>query len=177
MFTQVSVLAVAAVAGAGVIRQIPATTVTLTNDCGYQVDPAFFPQVLEGSTSTGGFPLAAGASQTVTLPSDWSGRLWGRTGCNAAGVCATGSCPSGGENCTSPAPTGPTLAQFTINGYAGYDYFNPTSDDNFNIPLTIEPGTGCSIAPVGCTDANGDGNGCGATSACPTGTDYTIVFC
>jgi hypothetical protein len=60
--------------------------------------------------------LASGASQTVTLPSGYSGRAWGRTGCNSAGVCTTGSC-SGGVNCTAPAAAGPTLAQFTINGY------------------------------------------------------------
>ncbi|KZT30730.1 Osmotin thaumatin-like protein [Neolentinus lepideus HHB14362 ss-1] len=153
------------------------TSVDIFNNCSYQVDPAFYPMASEDGTATGGFPLIAGASQVVTLYSGWSGRIWGRTGCNSAGVCTSGGCPSGGENCTSPAPTGPTLAQFTIDGYADFDYFNPTSGDNFNIPLTIEPGSGCSTAPVSCIDANGDGNGCGATSSCPTGTSYTIQFC
>ncbi|TFK56566.1 Osmotin thaumatin-like protein [Heliocybe sulcata] len=177
MFAPVSILAIAATVASAVVIRAPAdTSVTILNNCSYQVDPAFFPVVTENGASTGGFPLAAGASQAVTLPANYSGRIWGRTGCDSAGQCTTGTCP-GGESCIDPAPTGPTLAQITLDGYAGYDYFNPTSGDNFNIPLTIIPGSGCSTAPVSCTDANGDGNGCGATNSCPTGTTYTIQFC
>lgn len=178
MFAQISFFALlATVVSALVLPRAADTTVTLVNNCGYQVDPAAYPAVTYNGAATGGFPLAAGASAAVTLPANYSGRIWGRTGCDADGNCETGQCFQGGENCTSPAPTGPTLAQFTINGYASSDYFTPTGQGNFNIPLTITPGSGCSTAPVTCTDANGDGNGCGATSSCPTGTSYTIQFC
>ncbi|KAJ7640914.1 Osmotin thaumatin-like protein [Mycena rosella] len=153
------------------------TTVSVFNNCTQQVDPAFTPQVLLGGVPTGGFPLAAHLTQVVTFPANYSGRAWGRTGCDAQGVCATGQCFTGGENCTSPAPAGPTLAQFTINGFSSLDFFNPTSGEGFNLPVTIKPGSGCSTTPVSCTAANNVGPGCGATSTCPTGVGYTIQFC
>ncbi|KAJ7889041.1 Osmotin thaumatin-like protein [Mycena leptocephala] len=153
------------------------TTVSVVNNCTQQVDPAFTPQVLLGGAPTGGFPLAAHLTQVVTFPANYSGRAWGRTGCDARGVCTTGQCFTGGENCTSPAPAGPTLAQFTINGFSSLDFFNPTSGEGFNLPVTIKPGSGCSTAPVGCTAANNVGPGCGATTTCPTGVGYTIQFC
>jgi hypothetical protein len=89
-------------------------TITVVNHCSSSIDPAFFPAANNGTL--GGFVLAPGASQAVTLPDGYSGRAWGRTGCNSAGVCTTGSC-TGGINCTAPAAAGPTLAQFTIDGY------------------------------------------------------------
>ncbi|EIN09642.1 Osmotin thaumatin-like protein [Punctularia strigosozonata HHB-11173 SS5] len=150
------------------------TTITVVNHCSSAVDPGFFPAANNGAL--GGFALAAGASQAVTLPSGYSGRAWGRTGCDDAGVCTTGSC-SGGVNCTAPAAAGPTLAQFTINGFSNLDFFNPGVADGFNIPVTITPGAGCSTAAVTCSNAAGAGNGCGATSTCPTGTAYTLSFC
>ncbi|KIP03179.1 hypothetical protein PHLGIDRAFT_252913 [Phlebiopsis gigantea 11061_1 CR5-6] len=146
------------------------TSINVVNHCSASIDPAFFPAASGG---VGGFALASGASRSVTLPSGYSGRAWGRTGCDSSGSCTTGSC-SGGVNCTAPAAAGPTLAQFTINGL---DFFNPAVSDGFNIAVTITPGTGCTTAPVTCTDANGDGNGCGGTATCPTGTAYTLTFC
>jgi hypothetical protein len=91
------------------------STVTVVNHCGSNIAPAFYPAANNGAL--GGFRLASGASQAVTFPDGYSGRIWGRTGCNAAGVCTSGNC-NGGINCTSPAAAGPTLAQFTMNGYA-----------------------------------------------------------
>ncbi|KAI0729972.1 Osmotin thaumatin-like protein [Fomitopsis betulina] len=152
------------------------TSITLSNNCTYQVDPAFFPVgIASDGSSTGGFPLAAGALVGASLSATYSGRIWGRTGCDADGICSTGECP-GGENCTGPAPAGPTLAQFTLDGYDNLDFFDPSTTDGFNIPLTITPGTGCSTGPQSCTAA-GEGTGCGDTSACATGTSYTITFC
>ncbi|KAH9922743.1 thaumatin, partial [Fomitopsis serialis] len=123
-----------------------ATTVTVTNNCGYEVDPGFYP--------------AATASD--------GGRIWGRTGCDASGNCQTGGC-SGGENCTAPAA-------FTINSWESLDFFNPSTTDGFNVAVTITPGTGCTTGAQACT-AQDEGDGCGMTSSCPTGTDYTVSFC
>jgi hypothetical protein len=118
------------------------TTVTVLNNCTSQVDPAFFPTVTRNGASTGGFSLAPKASAAVTLPDKYSGRIWGRTGCNSAGTCSTGGCP-GGESCTGPSTQGPTLAQFTINGFSSTDFFNPSTADGFNLGVTITPGAGC----------------------------------
>ncbi|EPS99470.1 Osmotin thaumatin-like protein [Fomitopsis schrenkii] len=151
------------------------TPFAIVNNCGYQVDPAFFPAATASDGSlTGGFPLAAGASADVTLGATWSGRIWGRTGCDADGNCQTGGC--GAESCTGPAGAGPTLAQFTLDGWSNLDFFNPSTADGFNLALTIVPGPQCSTAAQSCT-AEGQGNGCGSTSSCPTGTNYTIQFC
>lgn len=92
--------------------------VNIVNNCGEQIDPAFFPTVQDHYRNpTGGFALPAGEQYTVYLLSGWSGRIWGRTDCDADGNCATGGGCQGGVNCTSPAPGGPTLAQFTIDAY------------------------------------------------------------
>ena len=88
----------------------------MTNNCGYQVDPAFYPTAIASDGSaTGGFPLSASGSASVSLDAAWAngGRIWGRTGCDAAGSCQTGGC--GAENCTGPAGSGVTLAQFSID--------------------------------------------------------------
>jgi hypothetical protein len=58
------------------------------------------------------------------------------------GICATGQCFTSGENCTSPAPAGPTLSQFTINRFFSLDFFNLTSGEGFNPPVSINPGAG-----------------------------------
>src|SRR5256885_8686093 len=47
----------------------------------------------------GGFQLNAGASHAVSLPDNWAGRFWPRTGCNfdaaGNGTCQTGDCARG----------------------------------------------------------------------------------
>ena len=100
----------------------------IVNNCGAQIDPAFFPTVQDHDRNpTGGFALPAGEQYTVYLLSGWSGRIWGRTGCDADGNCATGGGCQGGVNCTSPAPGGPTLAQFTIDAYVPSLYSVPVT--------------------------------------------------
>ena len=56
-------------------------TLTVTNNCGYQVDTAFFPTIESNETQTGGFPLtSAHPSATVLLADNYNGQIWGRTG-------------------------------------------------------------------------------------------------
>ena len=137
----------------------------IVNNCKEQIDPAFYPAVQDHNRNpTGGLELPQGQQYTVYLLSGWSGVIWPRTGCDADGNCATGGGCQGGVNCTSPAPGGPTLAQFTIDAYVldtlqpvscgtdgascayrnGEDYFAPSTVDGFNIPVSIVPHTGCT---------------------------------
>lgn len=88
------------------------SSVTIVNNCADQIDPAIFPSADGG---LGGFALSAAQQQTITLADGYSGRIWGREGCDSDGNCSSGEC-SGGVNCTGPAAAGPTLAQFTIDG-------------------------------------------------------------
>ena len=88
---------------------------TLNNNCGYQVDAAFYPTVEFNQTQTGGFALtSAHPSATVLLADYYNGQIWGRTGCDAEGNCATGGCPSG-ESCTGPPNGVATVANFALN--------------------------------------------------------------
>lgn len=90
---------------------------TLVNNCNTQIDPAFYPAVQDHNRNpTGGFELGAGQQYTAYLLSGWSGHIWGRTDCDANGICATGSC-AGGVSCDGDAPDGTTLAQLTIGSY------------------------------------------------------------
>lgn len=152
-----------------------ATNITIVNSCGETVWPAIFPAANGGEL--GGFELTENDYLTISLPDGYSGRIWPRTGCDAFGNCETGAC-QGGINCTSPAAGGPTLAQFTIDGYANFDYFGPSAVDGFNVPVAITPdyGAECNLGPVICTGQD-EGEGCDETFACPTGIHYTVGFC
>ncbi|KZT65248.1 Osmotin, thaumatin-like protein [Daedalea quercina L-15889] len=153
-----------------------ATFVTLNNDCGYQVDAAFYPTVEFNETQTGGFALtSAHPSATVLLADNYDGQIWGRTGCDAEGNCATGGCP-GGESCTGPSNGGATIANFALNVSNGNDAYSVSDTNGFNIPVTIEPGPGCSSIIARCSH-NNLLQVCDIQEYCPTTTAYTVTFC
>jgi hypothetical protein len=95
--------------------------VRVLNNCTFEGEPAFFSAMSAGAESMGGLPLAPAASSYITLATGYGGRIWGGTSCSSTGNSTTGGY-SGGESCTGPVPgggtAGPTLMQFTINGYA-----------------------------------------------------------
>ena len=94
----------------------------ISNNCGDTVWPAIASQAGTGP-GTGGFALTSGNSESLSVGSDWQGRVWGRTNCsfnvagngasnlngnNGAGrACGTGDC-NGQLNCivTVSAPDG-----------------------------------------------------------------------
>ncbi|MCO5552856.1 hypothetical protein L7F22_006374 [Adiantum nelumboides] len=139
------------------------TTMRMRNGCRYTVWPA----VLTGSgtaPSEGGFMLKAGQSTTLELPRDWSGRLWGRTGCNflssGAGRCETGDC-AGKLDCTGVGATPPaTLIEFTMQGTRGpKDFYDVSLVDGFNLPVSVAPTAGAYLTTANRTS-------CGVAS-CP----------
>ncbi|GAU49068.1 hypothetical protein TSUD_25280 [Trifolium subterraneum] len=72
--------------------------VTFTNRCDYTVWPGTLTGDQKPQLSTTGFELGPGTTTSVDLPSPWSGRFWGRTGCsnnNGRFSCATADCASG----------------------------------------------------------------------------------
>ncbi|KAJ9673686.1 hypothetical protein PVL29_023318 [Vitis rotundifolia] len=134
-----------------VISSVPqmsesARVFTITNDCKETIWPAVFPgEYFDG----GGFALKTGQSRVFTAPLSWSGRIWGRTGCNfdktGSGNCQTGSC---GDNikCSASGKTPATLAEFTL---AVLDFYDVSLVDGFNVPLVVKPINGkgnCSTA-------------------------------
>ncbi|XP_066396351.1 thaumatin-like protein 1b [Miscanthus floridulus] len=120
-------------------------TFMMTNNCGYTVWPGLLSGAGTAPLSTTGFALAHGASATVDAPASWSGRMWARTLCAtdaATGkfTCSTGDCGSGSVQCNGAGAAPPaTLAEFTLDGSGGLDFFDVSLVDGYNIPMLIVP--------------------------------------
>ncbi|PWZ06187.1 Thaumatin-like protein 1 [Zea mays] len=120
-------------------------TFTLTNNCGYTVWPGLLSGAGTAPLPTTGFALARGASAAVDAPAGWSGRMWARTLCATDGAtgrfaCATGDCGSGGVQCGGAGAAPPaTLAEFTLDGSGGLDFFDVSLVDGYNVPMLIVP--------------------------------------
>ncbi|KAK7345479.1 hypothetical protein VNO77_16083 [Canavalia gladiata] len=137
-------------------------TVTFTNQCSYPLWPA----TLTGGENAQqlantGFELQPGESDSVELPSPWSGRFWARTGCSNNGggfTCATGDCASGQVECNGAGGIPPvTLVEITVAENGGQDFYDVSNVDGFNVPVSISPegGTGecaTSTCPVNIND-------------------------
>lgn len=121
-------------------------TFTLVNYC----KETIWPGITRSDNNSGnGFTLKPGESTIYTAPSNWSGRIWGRTGCNfdnnGNGKCQTGSCGTN-INCTGPGNPPATIADFTLGEL---DFYDVSLVDGFNLPIIIRAmnGTGnCSTA-------------------------------
>ena len=152
---------------------------TIKNNCPYSIAPA----TLTGSgasASTTGFQLASGASNNINIPTPWSGRVWARYECSNDGGnfrCNSGDCGSGQVTCNGAGATPPaTLAEFTIGGANGQDFFDVSLVDGFNLPVSIASNNGCastscpvdinSQCPSELAVKNGSGATIGCNSAC-----------
>lgn len=122
------------------------TTFTLVNKCDYTVWPGLLSGSGMAQLSTTGFALQPGDASSIPIPASWSGRLWGRTGCTqdaATGKfsCITGDCGSStGLQCSGGGAAPPaTLAEFTLNGAGGLDFYDISLVDGYNLPMIIMP--------------------------------------
>ncbi|KAJ0972006.1 hypothetical protein J5N97_019965 [Dioscorea zingiberensis] len=119
---------------------------TIVNACKTTVWPAITPGE---NFNGGGFPLKPGQSVVITAPVGWSGRIWGRTGCDfdssGTGKCQTGNCGTA-LKCTASGEPPATLAEFTL---ASPDFYDVSLVDGFNLPLSVRAVNGqgnCSTA-------------------------------
>jgi hypothetical protein len=62
---------------------------SLHNNCPFTVWPGILGKEIP---ENGGFELAHGATKKMNVGNHWSGRIWGRTQCEASGHCVTGDC-------------------------------------------------------------------------------------
>ncbi|KAK9062741.1 hypothetical protein SSX86_019930 [Deinandra increscens subsp. villosa] len=132
-----------------------------------------------------GFALEKGESHALNAPASWGGRFWGRTDCSEDSdgkfTCGTGDCGSGKIECAGAGATPPaTLAEFTLDGDGGMDFFDVSLVDGYNLPMLVAPtgGSGRNCTYTGCmVDLNGacpsalkvmnsDGEGVACKSAC-----------
>ncbi|KAH0455502.1 hypothetical protein IEQ34_015534 [Dendrobium chrysotoxum] len=134
-----------------------AASFTLTNNCGYTVWPGILSGAGTAPLSTTGFVLNSGESRSVDIPSSWSGRLWGRTYCStnqstSTFSCVTGDCGSGKIDCSGSGATPPaTLAEFTLNGSGGMDFFDVSLVDGYNLPMLVSPTSSTASSGGNCT--------------------------
>lgn len=161
---------------------IASATFTIVNKCEYSVWPGILSNAGVAALSTTGFALQQGESKVVNAPSSWGGRFWGRTLCGEDSdgkfSCVTGDCGSGkiecdGENAAPPA----TLAEFTLDGDSGLDFFDVSLVDGYNLPMLVVPqgGTGVNCTSTGCiADLNGE---CPSELKVTSTTDGESVAC
>ncbi|XP_068314035.1 thaumatin-like protein 1 [Pyrus communis] len=162
-------------------KGISGATFTVMNKCDYTVWPGILSNAGTTSLDSTGLELPPGGSRSFQSPPNWSGRFWGRTGCNfdpttGAGTCATADCGSNQMECNGAGATPPaTLAEFTIGGSDNQDFYDVSLVDGYNLPMMVEPSGGSgNCLSTGCaTDLNQRcpaelqfGNGAGCKSAC-----------
>ncbi|KAM7256655.1 hypothetical protein ACFE04_012396 [Oxalis oulophora] len=147
-----------------IISGVHSTKFTFTNNCVYTVWPGLLSNAGIAPLSTTGFALKQGESKIITPPSKWGGRFWGRTLCSEDPTtgkfsCATADCGSDKLECSGNGAIPPaTLAEFTLDGSGGMDFFDVSLVDGYNLPMLVVPqgGTGQNCTNTGCVvDLNG----------------------
>lgn len=146
------------------LEGVESATFTFINKCSYTVWPGILSSAGVPQPSTTGFALLSGQSNALSVPATWSGRMWGRTLCSedpttGKFTCLTGDCGSGAVQCSGAGAIPPaTLAEFTLDGAGGLDFYDVSLVDGYNLPMSVAPKNGkagnCTV--TGCaTDLNG----------------------
>jgi hypothetical protein len=138
------------------------TVFTLHNSCTHTVWPATLSGNTAASVGGGGFELAPNATVSFPAPAGWSGRLWARTGCVPSGAsslaCATGDC-CGAASCTLGGAPPVTLAEFTLGGTDGKDFYDVSLVDGYNVGIgVVATGDRVNYATCGYAGCVGDVN-------------------
>ncbi|XP_038720068.1 thaumatin-like protein 1 [Tripterygium wilfordii] len=131
-------------------------TFTITNKCSYTVWPGILSNAGTAQLSSTGFAVQPGESTSLPVPTSWSGRLWGRTFCSQDSTtgkftCLTADCGSSTIECAGGGAVPPaTLAEFTLNGANGLDFYDVSLVDGYNLPMLITPLGGGNCTTTGC---------------------------
>ncbi|XP_022944688.1 thaumatin-like protein 1b isoform X2 [Cucurbita moschata] len=145
------------------LPDVQSTSFKLINKCRTTIWPGLLSGANTPQLPTTGFALRSGKSKIVPVPKSWSGRLWGRTLCGLDSdgkfSCLTGDCGSGKVECDGGGAKPPaTLAEFTLNGADGLDFYDVSLVDGYNLPMLVvaKGGTRGGCAATGClVDLNG----------------------
>lgn len=114
---------------------------TFVNRCSFTVWPGILANAGSPQLDSTGFELSTDTSRSILAPTGWSGRFWGRTGCDAKGSgslsCLTGDCGSGTIECSGLGATPPaTLAEFTLGNSGGQDFYDVSLVDGWVMTLS-----------------------------------------
>ncbi|PON89371.1 Thaumatin [Trema orientale] len=143
-------------------------TFTIINTCNYNIWPAILSNPGSPPLSPAGFILSPGDSLAISVPSTWSGQLWGRTQCaaDAAGnfTCLTGDCGTstvqcGGGQLSPPATKGGTGSQNCGTVGCVID----SNSNNFPQELRVTSATGNETVAIK--------SACGGASTAPADCD------
>ncbi|XP_022986141.1 thaumatin-like protein 1b isoform X2 [Cucurbita maxima] len=145
------------------LPDVQSTSFKLINKCRTTIWPGLLSGANTPQLPTTGFALRSGKSKIVPVPKSWSGRLWARTLCGLDSdgkfSCLTGDCGSGKVECDGGGAKPPaTLAEFTLNGADGLDFYDVSLVDGYNLPMLVvaKGGTRGGCAATGClVDLNG----------------------
>nr|ABU97465.1 thaumatin-like protein [Aleuroglyphus ovatus] len=111
----------------------------LWNNCPFQIWPGLLNNPNKALPLNGGFALDKYQTKSFRVPDGWAGRVWARTNCNGAGHCETGDCGNKIE-CHGAGGVPPvSLAEFTLDGWQGQDYYDVSLVDGYNLPIAILP--------------------------------------
>ena len=129
-----------------------ASTFTFVNRCADTVWPGILSSASSPRLEPTGLELPPGAARTVPAPSGWS-----QDGATGRLVCATADCSSGAAECAGAGAAPPaTLAEFTLDGSGGLDFYDVSLVDGYNLPVLVETSGGggssrpASYAAAGC---------------------------
>ncbi|CAN8292440.1 unnamed protein product [Cochlearia groenlandica] len=154
-FSGLNLLLFSFIIATGAISSVSGMVFTIRNSCSFNVWPGILTGNGGAPLNDGGFALSPGASVDVTAPAGWSGRIWGRTGCNfdgsGAGRCQTGDCGNK-LKCAGAGGVPPvTLAEFTISPSGDKDFYDVSLVDGYNVKMgiTTQGGSG-DCENVGC---------------------------
>ncbi|KAJ2922124.1 hypothetical protein H1R20_g14975, partial [Candolleomyces eurysporus] len=179
-----------------------ARTFTVYNACPFTIWPAIFTDLNVGSAKPNhptGWEARAYTKVSFSVPDNWrAGRIWARRNCDFSKpgpqACLTGAC-NGGLLCDERTGAGvppASLAEFTLGGAEGLDWYDVSLVDGYNLPVRITNNVGCPVAecatdlgpncpsplkgpfdssgfPVGCKSAcfaNLDGNQANSRNCC-----------
>lgn len=157
------VIFVATILGLLCVSEVDSATFRLINKCRHTIWPGFLSGANTAPLASTGFVLKSGKSRTISVPRSWSGRMWGRTLCaeddSGKFSCATADCGSGKVECDGGNAEPPaTLAEFTLNGDQGLDFYDVSLVDGYNLPMLVvaRGGHGGDCSATGClVDLNG----------------------
>jgi Thaumatin family len=151
-----------------------ARRVTFVNHLSQEIWVAASPDTTHPLTATG-WALPPGQSVTTTVPNQYNGRFWGRTGCvfhGNAGHCQTGDC-DGKFQCTGWGTIPATLAEYNLDAWQHLDFYDISMVDGDNVPMYAYPTSGDApnkVGPNGCVAA-----GCTTPVPCPAALQITAA--
>jgi len=119
-----------------------AATITVKNNCGYQIAIGMYPPVY----NSGGAFLGAGATVSFgAWASGTGGRLWSRHNCapgpGGFDICSSGTCGGSGVSCNGTTAAGVTEAEINFNA-GGADWYDISYVDGYNDMANITPSVG-----------------------------------